>query len=555
PTTREIVLDEVAAQEEPIAPAPEAPVVVEERTAVEKAPSSFSWTAFMGGLAALGWLAAAIGLPVSYFGIDALARMHPAMQAGLVALAFGPTILIWLGAAAVGEAAKAGKLAAELTKLAREAILPAQPEAASERFTLHVKNEIEQLNQAVEGAFQRLQQLEGAASRQALAFEQAISVTRDDAFTSQLAGERAAFAELNAELKGQTESLAHTIGRHVRLMREASTLVKTELGDAEEALETHLSSFRATADVLGQRTAEMNDAAHVANVASGRLDETMGQALDTLTEASRLTDAALRSTEQAVEAAHSTADAVSQTTQRAIGDAKRAADLIRSETQAMQDAAEMTLATLAEAAQAARIASEDAQAAADRHASSIEKRLSALAMTAATAKKAPRTVQAPVVEAPVVEEAPVQSVPSLADVAADMAPAPARKGWQGLPMRKAQEEDLVAFAPKVDANRAIVDAAFDVIADAGVLLEETLNARDLDEVAAASRNGAQARRRSVLDCAPVAVTRIARFVRRDQSAKDAACAFRARPDLAKADRASGRQDVIRAYLLIDAALA
>ena len=99
----------------------------------------------------------------------------------------------------------------------------------------------------------------------------------------------------------------------------------------------------------------------------------------------------------------------------------------------------------------------------------------------------------------------------------------------------------------------LIGCVYDLIADAGVLLTETLTTKDLDNVAMASRQGAQARRRAVLDAAPIASTRIARHIRRDTEAKDVAMGFRARPDLAKADKGNG--ELIRAYLLIDAALA
>lgn len=526
----------------------------EERpVAQQEKVSSFSWTAFLGGFAALGWLAAAIGVPVSYFGLEALAAMHPAMQAGLVAIAFGPTILIWLGSAAVAEAAKAGKLASELTKIARDAMLPlANSNDAAKRITLSVRTEIADLNKAVDQAFARLSALQCASAQHARLFEETINAASSgsDVLTQNLKTERDAFAELNADLKGQTETLAHTIGRQVRLMREASKLVKTELGDAEETLETHLSSFRATASVIAESTAELNEAAQAASAASGRLDETLGSALDTLCEATKLTDAARQSTELAVHAANSTANAVRETTQRAISDAKRVAELIREETDAMQHAAASTLATLREAADAARVASEDAQQAADKHASSIEKRLSALASTAGAKRPAPKAEK---------------QTTSLHEAAARISEKPAVRAkmsglasWNNVMPPKAQiieapaEEELVSFAPSADQR--LVQDVYDLVADAGVLLEDTLQGRDLESVAAASRQGAVARRRAVLDAEGIAVTRLARFIRRDQGAKDIAQAFRGRPDLAKADRATGGSNVIRAYLLVDAAL-
>jgi hypothetical protein len=532
----------------PATQAPAAPQTQEIRT-------GFSWTAFAGCLAALGWLAAAIGVPLSFFGVEALSQLHPAMQAALVALAFGPTILIWLGAAAVGEAAKAGKLAYALTKLAREAMQP-DADAAAHTLTHAVRNEIEQLNEAIDGARARLEALEGGAARQALLLEQTISTACSgaDALLENLSREREAFFDLNEELKCQSETLAHTVGRQVRLMREASKLVKTELSETEESLETHLASFSEAAASVGERTRALNEAAENAAAASGRLDESLGSALDTLAEATKLTDAARHSTETAVLTANSTANAVRDTTQRAIGDAKRVAELIRTETSAMQDAAAATLATLREAADAARMASDEAQAAADKHAASIEKRLAALASTAKVARK-----REPAKEQ--VVEAPQTLHEAAARMAASGGGRSVRVGkgglssWNGI-MSGKPANDAAPRAQELPARSSdslLVERVHELIADSGVLLAETLTARDLESVAVASRQGAQARRRAVLDAAPIATTRIARHIRRDAEAKELAQSFRARPDLAKSDHGNG--EIIRAYLLVDAALA
>jgi hypothetical protein len=59
----------------------------------------------------------------------------------------------------------------------------------------------------------------------------------------------------------------------------------------------------------------------------------------------------------------------------------------------------------------------------------------------------------------------------------------------------------------------------------------------------------------VIDAAPGAVTRIARHVKRNDDARTLAAQFRSRPDLAKSETKSESSDLIRAYLLIDAALA
>ncbi|MBL8551980.1 MAG: hypothetical protein JNJ73_18475 [Hyphomonadaceae bacterium] len=529
---------------------------VQAQQASHEIRTGFSWTSFAGCLAAIGWLAAAIGVPVQFYGIDQLANLHPALQAGLLALALGPTILIWLGAAAVGEAARAGKLAYALTKIAREAVLPTDEETQAHNLTHSVRSEIERLNAALDEARTRLESLEGQTARQAQAFSKTISTAVDGAsvFLETMSRERAAFVDLNEELKGQTEIMAQNVSRQVRLMRETSKLVKSELGDAQDTLRSHLETLSDSTSSVADRTRQLNDAAANAVEASGRLDETVGGALDSLVEATKLTDAARKSTETAVHAANVTANAVRDTTQRAIHDAKRAAELIRAETHAFQEAAAGTLATLKAAADAAREASEEAQAAADKHAASIEKRLSALAGTATVMRKRDGSGEKVVEAAHTVETKVAASAGARSRTVRSSQKGVS--GWNGGLMGKPandeapRAEEKPRQEPARQPESSMVERICGLIADAGVLLEETLTTKDLDAIATASRQGSAARRRAVLDAAPIATTRIARYVRRDQESRDLAAAFRARPDLAKA----GRGDTIRAYLLVDAAL-
>jgi hypothetical protein len=116
--------------------------------------------------------------------------------------------------------------------------------------------------------------------------------------------------------------------------------------------------------------------------------------------------------------------------------------------------------------------------------------------------------------------------------------------------------DLVDFsARQPQTPDAMLQAdAIELATEAGVDLCDVLNAADLDSVARASRQGSDARRQAVADAAPVAVNRIARHVKRHSGARAVAQAYRARPDLAKSDKKAQGQELVRAYLLIDAAL-
>ncbi|MES1156927.1 MAG: hypothetical protein ABUL73_04015 [Alphaproteobacteria bacterium] len=552
-----------------------------------KIKTGFSWTAFVGGLAALTWTGAAIGGPISYYGVEALLRLDPAMQAGLVALAVGPAILFWLSAAAAAEALKARRVATALTRMAQQ---PGTHLALSNAHTVTVKNEIEALNGAVGSALARLADLEDTARRNAQLFDQALAATRENAeyMAGRLAAERNALIELNGELRCQSDTVAHSISRQVRLMREASKLVKSEIAAAEDVLESHLQSFANSAGVMAEHTAQFHQVADSAASASASLNSTMSNMLDGLGEATRLTDAARQSAEQATLAANETANSVRESTRSAVYEAKRAAQAIRAETEAMQEQAVTTMEKLRDAALAARAASDASQAAADAHASKIEKRLSALASTSGV-KAAPRVAPQPVVQ-PIVqaanEEHDLYAAASAAMARGQSRPAPQPRtvttsdirpqrsvglrgfgGWGNLfpsrdegPMPKAANEEIDAFAladfgtPRKNPDQVLQADAVELCRTAGVDIDAALSPLDLDQIAQSSRNGASARRQAVTDAAPAAVNRIARHIKRDADARAVASEYRARPDLAKSDDKGEASDLVRAYLLIDAAL-
>lgn len=577
--------EEFSREEEFTTARDEEPAVVEPKREI-KVKTGFSWAAFMGGFMALVWIAGAIGGPLAYFGVEAVMAMDPAMQAGLIALAFGPALLFWVAASAAGEALKARTLAVELTRMAQEAAMPVEAgEANVQRLTDTVKNEIEQLNDAVSSALDRLAELEAAAQRNAAMFGEAVAASRANtqAMADTLVREREALAEVKGDIKDQTDVIANSIGRQVRLMREASKLVKTEVAAAENALVTHLSSFTASANVIGSRTAEFHAAADTANAAAASLNGSMSEMLSGLAEATRLTETAKKSTAEAVLVANETAAAVRETTRSAVQDCKRAAQLIRAEAQAMQEAANDTMSRLNEMSTTAS----ETQAAADRHVSQIEKRLGAIAATAGVKKAVqPKTVERTPEPVAVMEHDEMTTlhaaanaavarggsrprVESRMDVTVEREPKKVFKGFGSwgnfMPPREEQAPvaanesafELADFGRNepVNNDRAIQTGAIDLVTDAGVDLSDILDAADLERIARCSRDGASARRRAVIDAAPGAVTRIVRHMKRNAHAHDTAVAYRSRPDLAKSEKKGEGSELVRAYLLIDAALA
>ena len=521
-----------------------------------KIKTGFSWAAFAGGLMALVWIAGAIGGPLSYFGVNAVLAMDPAMQAGLIALAFGPALLFWVTASAAGEALKSRRLTMELLRASTGVYQTQAGEAHAQQISNTVKSEIETLNEAVSTALDRLSELEQTAQRNAMLFNEAVAASRENtaSMSHALKFEREAMADLNGELKGQTEEMASSIGRQIRLMREASKLVKTEITAAEDALETHLSSFAEQASVMGEHTAQFHHAADSAAAATASLNGSMGEMLAGLSEATRLTETARKSTEQAVLAANETASAVRETTRNAVFEAKRAAQLIRAEAQAMQEAANETMARLQSASSVTRAGSEErvvskkAVKQAERK-PVIEERDEITTLHAAANAAVSRGSSRPRIET---AEQPRRVFKGFGSWGNFMPP-------REEPAMVAANEsafDLADFGSQEKANpdADLKSVVLDMVTNAGVDLDDVLHAADLERIARCSRDGASARRRAVIDAAPGAVTRIVRHVRRNDDAQDVAKQFRSRPDLAKSENKGEGGDLVRAYLLIDAAL-
>lgn len=562
--------EEFSREEEFTTARDEEPAVVEPKRQI-KVKTGFSWAAFMGGFMALVWIAGAIGGPLAYFGVEAVMAMDPAMQAGLIALAFGPALLFWVAASAAGEALKARKLAVELTRLAHEAAMPVEAgEAKAQRLTDTVKSEIEQLNDAVTSALDRLAELEASAQRNAALFGEAVAASRANtqAMADTLVREREALVEVRTDIKDQTDVIANSIGRQVRLMREASKLVKTEVAAAENALVTHLSSFTASANVIGSRTAEFHAAADTANAAAASLNGSMSEMLSGLAEATRLTETAKKSTAEAVLVANETAAAVRETTRSAVQDCKRAAQLIRAEAQAMQEAANDTMARLNDLSVNSRAAQTVQVAAASVKKAAAPKTVERKPEPVAFEHEDEVTTLQAAASAAVARGGSRPRVESRMDVTVEREPKKVFKGFGSwgnfMPQREeapvaANESafELADFGRKEPVNNdaTIQAGAIDLVTDAGVDLSDILDAADLARIARCSRDGATARRRAVIDAAPGAVTRIVRYMKRNAEAHDAAVAYRSRPDLAKSEKKGDGSELVRAYLLIDAALA
>lgn len=562
---------------------PMAPVLAQleadaqETEAKNKAEASVG-AGFWGLTWAGAWVAVAVGVPAAVLGPDALRDLHPAVFVAMAAIAIAPALLILFTANAAREARRVREETRRLAALAEQALSPTD-EAETRARTLGrtVRAEIGALQTVVETALDRFAELEAAAARNAIVFDEAVTSARDGAgtLTATLKNERLAFEDLTTELRAQTDSMGENVSRQIRLMRETSKLVRQEFVAADETFQSHFTSFASSAQLMAERTQAINVAAEATKAAGQRLDVTVVTALEALSQATSLTDTARQSADAATQAAHATAGAVRDTTRRAVSDARRVAQMIRNETAAMEESAVATLSKLKEAADEARRASEEAQAAADKHAEGIQRRLSAIAHAAAVS--ATPVAQAPVVQAPVVQK------PAAVDVIAndDMVEEKLRVG---------ERYTRTAFAPTAPSTTAYAatsqaadryagewsvgpavgyeppmappvapqppkpsasENALALLNEAGVNAATVFATPDLDFIANRARQGGASRRQAVNAAAPEAVSRLQALFARSQAARAYAMAFRAKPELATAN---GGKNLLVAYLLVDAAL-
>jgi len=569
------------AEEQPIivdAPyAPMAPVFAQleaeaQEAEVRDAAEAPAGAGFWGLTWAGAWVAVAVGTPAAVLGAEALRGLHPAVFVAIAAIAIAPALLILYTANAAREARRVREETRRLAALAEQALSPTD-EAETRARTLGrtVRAEIGALQTVVETALDRFAELEAAAARNAIVFDEAVTSARDGAgtLTATLKNERLAFEDLTTELRAQTDSMGENVSRQIRLMRETSKLVRQEFVAADETFQSHFTSFASSAQLMAERTQAINVAAEATKAAGQRLDATVVNALEALSQATALTDTARQSADAATQAAHATAGAVRDTTRRAVSDARRVAQMIRNETAAMEESATATLSRLKEAADEARRASEEAQAAADKHAEGIQRRLSAIAHAAAVS-------QTPVTQAPVMQ-APVAQKPASVDVIAndDMVEEKVRVGERyartafapSAPTAYATTTETAnrhagewsvgpaigyeaPIAPPV-APKSASENALALLNEAGVNAGTVFATPDLDFIANRARQGGASRRQAVTAAAPEAVSKLQALFARSQAARAYAVAFRAKPELATAN---GGKNLLVAYLLVDAAL-
>lgn len=552
---------------------------------------------------AIVWIIATAAVSVALLGADGIARLEPAQFAALIAAAALPALMAVFSGAAAREGARARAEAQRLADAADRLMNPEQSaEEAARKLAKTVRGEINQLDQALEHTLAKLAEVEGMVSRQARAVDDMSDQAKAGA-TQMISGmerEREELLKISRDLTGQAQLIGDSISRHTQAIAHAARQAEAEIRAADQTLDHRMTSFGAAAALINDRTHALSGASQASADSALRLEQALSNALEVLAKATDLTDAARQSADAATLAANSTASAVRDTTSRAIDDAKRAADLIRGEAVNVEQEAAIALDRLREAAEEARIAAIGARAAAEQVGDEARARPRAPQQPQQRRQEPEppryehpdwRNARDPLENAPpprtrreepsMFGERDEPRAPEREQRPTERGAPPPNWTWRELlsnfdedqpqpqepqqrRRRSQPNEDAVARLTQQISEPRQAGAAttslpvVDIIAHAGLRLDEVFSASGLDRVAQRSRSGSQARRRAVRDAAPGAVEHLAEYLAHDAHANQEAMQFLRNDgariaELLSRGRAAMNADATRAFLLIDSA--
>lgn len=532
------------------------------------------------------WIVGSIAAAIALIGPSRISGLSPVEFGAIGAGVVMPAIMAWFSGAAASDGARARAEARRLADAADRLLNPEQSsEAAARKLAETVRGEISQLDRALETTLSRLQEVEGAIERQARAVDQVAGRAKEGAsqMISGMEREREELLRISHELTTQAQTIGDSISRHTHSISDAARVAEAEVRAADQALDHRLTSFGAAAALITDRTQALSGAAQVSADSALRLETALSNALDVLAKATNLTDAARQSAEAATLAANSTAGAVRETTTRAVDDAKRAAELIRHEAAGVEREAAIALERLRDAADAARSAAMGARAAVEDEVPAPPRR------AARPAARAPD----PEADTPDLpgrydrtwrnEPDPLEGAPPPRNRRAEASPfgereeqaTPTDWTWRDLMSsvdeqssgreeprqrtRRAPAEDpLARLQHQISDPRNGAGPITDVLAEAGLRLDDVFSPSGLERIAQRARSGTQARRRAVREAAPDATRRLGDHLARNARANQEAMLFLRSEGQRIAEqigrgRAPMGAEATRIFLLIDAA--
>ncbi len=214
----------------------------------------FIWIAVVGGVVALFWAAGVLAYSAGENGLSGLAALPVQGLAGLVFVAFGPALFVFLAGLAVREMARFRGTAREVQALAARFADPAKATTAdAQAMAGSVRHEISRMNTAVEGALARLGAMEEVLSHHGDAFAKAEASARErtDVLINDLRREREAIADLASVLDQKAADIAEAISEQSKMVVAAADIANSHAIESTKTLESSASRLQDEAEKAG----------------------------------------------------------------------------------------------------------------------------------------------------------------------------------------------------------------------------------------------------------------------------------------------------------------
>ena len=207
----------------------------------------------------------------------------------LALLGLAPVGLIWIGVFALRQGLRLLAEVNRMQSLSNQMIAPTALAASRAGATVNaIRQEIQAATRAVDKAQQELMHLHNQISRESDRLVEMASGSARDAMglVESLRNERQEFGVLSGKLETRVVDIGEAIGRHARMVSEASDLAQTQIQEAEAALAARAADLAAAAG-------EATESARLAGEDLARQAARLEQAGVTVTEQSQLVEEGL----------------------------------------------------------------------------------------------------------------------------------------------------------------------------------------------------------------------------------------------------------------------
>jgi hypothetical protein len=207
----------------------------------------------------------------------------------LALLGLAPVGLIWIGVFALRQGLRLLAEVNRMQSLSNQMIAPTALAASRAGATVSaIRQEIQAATRAVDKAQQELMHLHNQISRESDRLVEMASGSARDAMglVESLKNERQEFGVLSGKLETRVVDIGEAIGRHARMVSEASDLAQTQIQEAEAALAARAADLAAAAG-------EATESARLAGEDLARQAARLEQAGVTVTEQSQLVEEGL----------------------------------------------------------------------------------------------------------------------------------------------------------------------------------------------------------------------------------------------------------------------